>query len=236
MYPVLRIAADRALRQVQFWVLALLIGIAAGFAALGFRLGISGVQRALYGADDLTLASVARDLPWAWVLVVPVLGGLVVGLILDRFTPDGRVRAVADVMVVAVNPISRATYATLFEPHGVVVVAADPAEALASPAPARLLIDTTALGASTMMPDRVRELVDAIGDGRVLLLCAAGDERQAGWLAAGATVVERPIAKAELVRRVFTLSPNLVLKVGEGDKDVSKDMVMDVAGLRLARS
>ena len=87
-----------------------------------------------------------------------------------------------------------------------------------------------------MMPDRVRELVDAIGDGRVLLLCAAGDERQAGWLAAGATVVERPIAKAELVRRVFTLSPNLVLKVGEGDKDVSKDMVMDVAGLRLARS
>lgn len=98
LYPVLRIAAHRALRQVQFWVLALLIGIAAGFAALGFRLGISGVQTALYGADDLTLASVARDLPWAWVLVVPVLGGLVVGLILDRFTPDGRVRAVSDVI------------------------------------------------------------------------------------------------------------------------------------------
>ena len=98
LYPVLRIAADRAMRQVQFWVLALLIGIAAGFAALGFRLGISGVQTALYGADDLTLASVARDLPWGWVLVVPVLGGLVVGLILDRFTPDGRVRAVSDVI------------------------------------------------------------------------------------------------------------------------------------------
>ncbi|MFV0385104.1 chloride channel protein [Paracoccus sp. (in: a-proteobacteria)] len=84
--------------QMQFWLLALLIGIGAGFAALGFRLGIGELQRLIYGADDLTLASAARGLPWYWVLIVPVIGGAVVGLILDRFTPDGRVRAVSDVI------------------------------------------------------------------------------------------------------------------------------------------
>ena len=84
--------------QAQFWLIALLIGTAAGFAALGFRIGISALQTALYGTDDMRLASVARTLPWYWVLAVPVLGGLVVGVILHRFTPDGRVRAVADVI------------------------------------------------------------------------------------------------------------------------------------------
>jgi len=84
--------------QLQFWVIALVIGIAAGFAALGFRMGISALQTLLYGTDDVQLASVARSLPWYWVLMLPMLGGLVVGLILHRFTPDGRVRAVADVI------------------------------------------------------------------------------------------------------------------------------------------
>lgn len=84
--------------QLQFWLLALLIGTGAGFAALGFRLGIGALQRLVYGADDLTLATAAGELPWYWVLVVPVIGGLAVGLILDRFTADGRVRAVADVI------------------------------------------------------------------------------------------------------------------------------------------
>ncbi|WP_425466119.1 chloride channel protein [Ostreiculturibacter nitratireducens] len=84
--------------QAQFWFMALLIGVAAGFAALGFRLGISWIQTAVYGTDDVRLASFAKTLPWWWVLTIPILGGLVVGLILDRFTPDARVRAVADVI------------------------------------------------------------------------------------------------------------------------------------------
>ncbi len=84
--------------QVQFWFIALLIGIAAGFAALGFRKGIAALQTYLYGTDDVMLASHAETLPWFWVLVLPICGGLVVGLILHIFTPDGRVRAPADVI------------------------------------------------------------------------------------------------------------------------------------------
>ena len=85
--------------QVQFWFIALAIGVAAGFAALGFRLGIDALQRAVYGVDDPhRLHSFAETLSWYRVLALPVLGGLVVGFILHRFTPDARVRSVADVI------------------------------------------------------------------------------------------------------------------------------------------
>lgn len=82
----------------QFWFIALAIGVAAGTAALFFRKGIAALQTAIYGADEVRLATVAEALPWWLVLGVPILGGLAVGLILHRFTPDGRVRAVADVI------------------------------------------------------------------------------------------------------------------------------------------
>jgi CIC family chloride channel protein len=85
--------------QIQFWFIALLIGIAAGFAALLFRLGISWLQTRLYGTDDVrTLHSFAETLQWYWILIIPIVGGLVVGLILNLFTDDGRVRSVADVI------------------------------------------------------------------------------------------------------------------------------------------
>ncbi|MEY8830556.1 chloride channel protein [Sedimentitalea sp. XS_ASV28] len=90
---------QRGPSHIQFWFIALLIGIAAGFAALGFRLGIAALQAALYGTEDVRLLhSHAEKLPWYWILVIPIVGGLVVGVILNRFTPDGRVRAVADVI------------------------------------------------------------------------------------------------------------------------------------------
>jgi len=85
--------------KVQFWFIALLIGIAAGFAALGFRMAISWLQATLYGTTDVRLlASFAETLPWYWIILIPVLGGLLVGIILHRFTPDGRARAVAEVI------------------------------------------------------------------------------------------------------------------------------------------
>ncbi|WP_254919187.1 chloride channel protein [Oceanicola sp. 22II-s10i] len=90
---------SRGPSQFQFWLIALVIGIAAGFAALGFRLAINGLQGFLYGTEEVhKLHSFVSGLPWYWVLLIPIGGGLVVGLILDRFTPDGRVRSVADVI------------------------------------------------------------------------------------------------------------------------------------------
>jgi CIC family chloride channel protein len=85
--------------QFQFWVIALILGVAAGYAAVLFRKAISALEGLVYQTDDVArLHSQAEHLPWFWVLLVPVAGGLLVGLILHRFTDDGRVRAVADVI------------------------------------------------------------------------------------------------------------------------------------------
>lgn len=85
--------------QIQFWFIALAIGISAGLVAVLFRLGIYAIQTTAYGTDDvLTLHSFAEGLSWYHVLIIPICGGLLVGLILDRFTDDGRVRSVADVI------------------------------------------------------------------------------------------------------------------------------------------
>ena len=85
--------------QVQFWFIALMVGIAASFAAIGFRFGIETIQAKIYGTDHVAnLSSTIAALDWWWVLLIPIAGGLAVGLILDRFTDDGRVRSVADVI------------------------------------------------------------------------------------------------------------------------------------------
>lgn len=85
--------------QFQFWLIALAIGVAAGLAALFFRKGIDWLQSTLYGTEDVAhLHSHAESLPWFWILMLPILGGLITGVVLHVFTPDGRVRSVADVI------------------------------------------------------------------------------------------------------------------------------------------
>ncbi len=85
--------------QIQFWFIALAVGIASGAAAVGFRWSIGWLQAVLYQTDDARhIQGHASTLPWWLLLTLPICGGLVVGLILGRFTPDGRVRSVADVI------------------------------------------------------------------------------------------------------------------------------------------
>ena len=85
--------------KLQFWIIALIVGSAAGFVTLGFRHAIDALQRAFYGVDDPRLLhSFAQTLPWYWVLIIPICGGLAVGILLRLFTDDGRVCSVADVI------------------------------------------------------------------------------------------------------------------------------------------
>ncbi|WP_170548063.1 chloride channel protein [Ruegeria atlantica] len=94
-----RVMLRRGPSQIQFWFIALAIGIAAGFMALGFRKAIRSLQAYFYDTDDiLLLHSHAEKLPWFLILITPIIGGLIVGVILHRFTDDGRVRSVADVI------------------------------------------------------------------------------------------------------------------------------------------
>ncbi|MEO1458180.1 MAG: chloride channel protein [Pseudomonadota bacterium] len=80
------------------WAVALVVGVVTGYAVTAFRSAIPFLQEIFYGASDEVIHSVAADLPWYLVLPVPVLGGLVVGLILTAFTADGKARGVADVI------------------------------------------------------------------------------------------------------------------------------------------
>ncbi|MBT9382574.1 chloride channel protein [Pseudooceanicola sp. CBS1P-1] len=89
----------RGPNQMQFWVIALGIGFAAGGATLLFRKAIAFLQRLAYGVEDVhRVHTFAGELPWYLILCIPILGGLIVGLILHFFTPDGRARSVADVI------------------------------------------------------------------------------------------------------------------------------------------
>ncbi len=83
--------------------LAIVVGIIAGYATLGLRLGIGWVEQAAFGATEESLASSAADLP-AWRLVlIPVCTGFIIAIMLTlgkRFglAPDGRGLAVSDVL------------------------------------------------------------------------------------------------------------------------------------------
>ncbi len=90
---------ERGPGQIQFWFIALVIGIASGFGAVLFRWGIEALQTTLYGTEDpRMIITAAEKLGWYWIILIPTVGGLVVGLILNRFTNDARVRSVADVI------------------------------------------------------------------------------------------------------------------------------------------
>jgi CIC family chloride channel protein len=94
-----RVLRHKGPSKITFWFIALLIGIAAGFAALFFRKGINLLQTTLYGTDDVQfLHSFISGLEWYWIILIPTFGGLVSGLILHQFTPDARARSVADVI------------------------------------------------------------------------------------------------------------------------------------------
>ncbi len=94
-----RVLRQRGPSQIQFWFIALAIGIMAGFMALGFRMAIAKLQSFFYNSENiLLLHSHAERLHWIWILATPIVGGLIVGFILHKFTEDGRVRSVADVI------------------------------------------------------------------------------------------------------------------------------------------
>ena len=94
------ILREKGPSKVVFWFIALVIGIAAGFAALFFRKGINAIQAFLYGTEDTQhLHSFIGSLDWYWVVLIPTFGGLVVGLILHNFTRDARARSVSDVIL-----------------------------------------------------------------------------------------------------------------------------------------
>jgi CIC family chloride channel protein len=90
--------AQQTSNRPAFWLVAAVVGILAGYAAILYRLSIRLLETLLYGADDKTIHSFAAELDPLHVVLIPVCGGLAVGFILQRFTEAGRALSVADVI------------------------------------------------------------------------------------------------------------------------------------------
>ncbi|WP_420405990.1 chloride channel protein [Nisaea sp.] len=84
--------------QVLLSGLAVVIGVAAAFAAVLFRELIGLIQTGFYGFGHELVASGVSGLAWWQVLLAPVIGGLLIGLFVRYLMPGGRPQGVADVI------------------------------------------------------------------------------------------------------------------------------------------
>lgn len=87
--------------QVVLSLLAVGIGAAGGGAAIAFRYAIDALQWLGFGYMGEKLASHAAGLPWWQLLLTPAVGGLLIGLFVWRFMPNGRPQGVANVIEAA---------------------------------------------------------------------------------------------------------------------------------------
>ena len=85
-------------RHLVLWPIALLVGIATGYAVLGFRLAVQYLEEFNYGADATSIHSYAASLPWWQLILIPVIGGLIVGQILVRLSPTHHAHGIDDVI------------------------------------------------------------------------------------------------------------------------------------------
>ncbi len=92
---------QQAIRSEQsiLFIVALVIGVAVGYAVIGFRELIGLFQLVLYGSDsEARFTSIVTELrPWH-VLLVTTLGGLAIGLFVHYIIPGRRNHGIADVM------------------------------------------------------------------------------------------------------------------------------------------
>ncbi|HXH72604.1 MAG TPA: chloride channel protein [Mariprofundaceae bacterium] len=77
-------------------LLAVLVGVLAGYAALLLRSGIEWVS--LLWTGDRTWDAAMQSLPWYVYIVAPTVSGLLVGWFLARILPAGEVRDIAGVL------------------------------------------------------------------------------------------------------------------------------------------
>ncbi len=89
--------------QPVIWLIGLTIGVLTAYAVIGFRLLIAGTQWVAFGTPSHFLFTALMDLSWWHILLMPAIGGLVVGFLLHRAKvngalPDEHAHGVAEVI------------------------------------------------------------------------------------------------------------------------------------------
>lgn len=85
-------------RHIFIWFLALIIGILVGYAATLFRWFIGQIQYVWLGTTSERVFEAAQTLPYWVIFLAPVIGGIMVGQILQYIMPGKRALGVADVI------------------------------------------------------------------------------------------------------------------------------------------
>jgi len=95
----LRLQIRRIVRNehLTLGVLAFAVGVAAAYGALVFRFGVGKIQEVSFGFSLEEIVLDAGGLPWWQVVAVPMIGGLIVGLIL-KFHGRGRAHSISHVI------------------------------------------------------------------------------------------------------------------------------------------
>jgi len=78
-------------------ILAIVVGLAGGFGAVGFRYLINFFQTISYGSDG-NLLDLAQSIPWYLRVSVPALGGLIVGPMVYFWAREAKGHGVPEVM------------------------------------------------------------------------------------------------------------------------------------------
>jgi len=87
----------RRTRYTFIVIAAVLIGVAGGFAAILFRYLIEGATWGFSGGQT-TSPSGFSDLAWWWILLMPMVGGLIVGHLVYWLAPEVKGTGVPEVM------------------------------------------------------------------------------------------------------------------------------------------
>jgi CIC family chloride channel protein len=78
-------------------ILSIIIGVIAGFASVGVRILIREVSDISFPGDKGLLENIMA-LPWYWKIIVPAVGGLIVGPLIYKFAPEAKGHGVPEVM------------------------------------------------------------------------------------------------------------------------------------------
>ncbi len=84
--------------QLVLSILALVVGTLVGAMAIVFREGLLLIQKLGYGSSDEAVHYFLETLPSWHLILVPTLGGLLIGLFVYYFMPERRSLGVADVI------------------------------------------------------------------------------------------------------------------------------------------
>jgi CIC family chloride channel protein len=87
----------RTSEQTIMAILAMIVGLAAGFGAVGFRYLINFFQKICYGTSGNLLEHV-QTLEWQSIIWIPAIGGLIVGPLIYFYAREAKGHGVPEVM------------------------------------------------------------------------------------------------------------------------------------------